>query len=215
MKKKSAFMIVLLVVVLACALILNACGSESSGGENGGETQTQNELYTRLNTMLANVGYPVTLTSKTTENGVVFNGNYTITKTGDTYSVSYSYEKLSTFGVSATGEITVPEDYKTTCTGNMKIRNGKIVEQNGAEANVAVESLNVSGITLSETALTNVQNTSGSFSADVSSLKTTTGLDVNARDAKITIQYTDAGIVKITLTYSTAAYQAEISYRFS
>ncbi len=219
MRKKSVIFIVTAVIVALMTLVFNACGKTESTSSSNTDTTTspttQTDVYTQLNQMLSTAGYPVTLTTKTTENNYVFRSDYSITEESGTCSVDYSYERLSTFVITDDGEIILPEDFKTTYTGNVKVRNGKIIEQDGAEVDIDVSAFDVKGITLSESALTNVQTSEGSFSAKIPSLKTVAGIDVNSSDAAIAIQYTDAKITKITITYSTASYQSEMVYKFS
>ena len=92
--KKRSVILTATTVLLLFALVFTACGTQNTNGNNnGGDEQPQTvDIYAQLNTMLRNVGYPVTLTSKTTEDGYVFNGTYTITEEGDGYLVAYSYE---------------------------------------------------------------------------------------------------------------------------
>jgi len=208
MKKKSVIILTVTVILAALTLAFAACGKKE-------ENQTQTDVYTQLNAMLGEAGYPAVLTSKTTENGYVFNGTYTIAESEGTYTVEYSYEKLSTFGISDAGEITLPEDFKTTCTGSLKVRDGKIVEQNGAEANLSPEALTVSGIHLSEASLTDVADENGTFSATVTSLQTVTGITSAATSATLVITHTDTAVTRLKLTYVTASYQTEITYEFN
>ena len=220
MKKRSLFIIATTVVVLLLALVFNACGitggtgSESSE-EKKGKTSTETDIYTTLNAMLNNVGYPMTLTTKTMENGYAFNGSYAITGTEDSYSVNYSYEKLSTFEITDSGEIILPDGFKTTVTGNMKVKDGKIIERDGAEANINTEALSVRGMTLSENDLSNVKTENGVFSASITSLQAVTGLDASVTAATISITYNETKITKMTLNYSTSSSQTEFTYSFN
>lgn len=220
MKKRSLFIIATTVVVLLLALVFNACGitggtgSESSE-EKKGKTSTETDIYTTLNAMLNNVGYPMTLTTKTMENGYAFNGSYAITGTEDSYSVNYSYEKLSTFEITDSGEIILPDGFKTTVTGNMKVKDGKIIERDGAEANINTEALSVREMTISENALSNVKTENGVFSASITSLQAVTGLDVSVTAATISITYNETKITQMTLNYLTSSSQTEFKYSFN
>ena len=164
--------------------------------------------------MLQNVSFPVTLTSKTIEDDIEFDGTYTIIENEGTYSISYSYEELSTFSVND-GVIVAPESFKTTQTGSMKVKDGKVIERNGAEANISVTALDVQGITLSQSALTDVRTENGTFSATVSSLQTVTGMTTAVTSASISITYNDTKITRLVLTYATSSYSTTITYAFS
>ena len=218
MNKKTGFVIFILLVIIVVLVVvcLRTCRKKDalSNAESSAEPQSREELYAQLNSLLNNVGYPVILTVKTTEDGNVFNGSYTITEHGDVRAANYSYEKLSTFEING-DDVVIPNDFKTTYTGRIKIKDGKIIEQNGAAINVAVEALNAGGLTLSASALENVKTDRGNFSADITSLKTVTGMDVAATGAKINISYTDVKITTIVLSYSASSYHTEMTYRFS
>ncbi len=167
-----------------------------------------------INEFLKQVSYPITITSKVTKDGDDFNGTYAITMNNDTAVVVYSYEILSTFKL-VNGEYVVPESYKETVSGSVKIKNGKVIEQNGATVNLSSEVFNVQGISLSESVLKNVEVNNGTFSADVTSLQSLTGIDIVASNAKLNITYTDTKITKLVISYSTDSYQSEITYNFS
>jgi len=215
-KKPAIIIIVLIVIIVALVVVcLRTCrkGDEMFSVESENVSQTPTDICAHLNSLLNSIGYPVILTVKTTEGENVFNGNYTITEHGDVRAADYSYEKLSTFEING-DDVVIPESFKTTCTGRIKVKDGKIIEQNGAAINVAVESLDVRGLSLLGSALANVKTARGIFSADITSLKTVTGIDIAATDAKINITYTDAKITTIVLSYSTTSYHTEMTYRF-
>ena len=212
--KKPAIIIVILIVIIVALVIvcLRTC-RKNDVLANVKKNQSQTEVCEHLNSLLSNVGYPVILTTKTTEKGNVFNGNYTITEHGDVRAASYSYEKLSAFEI-GDDDVVIPDDFKTTLTGQIKIKNGKIIEQNGAALNVAIEALNVKSLSLSESLLTNVKSEAGAFSADIISLNSVMNIDFATTDAKIDVAYTDTKITKIVLSYATSSYRTEMTYRF-
>ena len=213
--KKPAIIIIILIAIIVAlvAVCFRTCRKKNAPDDVEGANQTQTDIYVKLNSLLNGIGYPVILSTKTREGENVFNGSYTITEHGDIRAASYSYEKLSTFEI-RDDEVVIPEDFKTTCSGRIKIKNGKIIEQNGAALNLSVETLDVKGLSLTESALTNVKTERGIFSADITSLKTVAGIDLAANDAKISIAYTDAKITKIVLSYAASSYRTEMTYRF-
>ncbi len=213
--KKSAIIIIVLIAIIVALVVVcfRTCRKKNAPDDAEGANQAQTDIYVKLNSLLNGIGYPVILTVKTTEGENVFNGSYTITEHGDVRAASYSYEKLNTFEI-RDDEVVIPEDFKTTCSGQIKTKNGKIIEQNGAALNLSVEALDVKGFSLTESALTNVKTERGIFSADITSLKTVTGIDLAANDAKINITYTDAKITTIVLSYSTTSHHTEMTYRF-
>lgn len=213
--KKPAIIIIILIAIIVALVVVcfRTCRKKNAPDDVEGANQTQTDIYVKLNSLLNGIGYPVILSTKTREGENVFNGNYTITEHGDVRAASYSYEKLSTFEI-RDDEVVIPEDFKTTYTGRIKIKNGKIIEQNGAALNLFVETLDVKGLSLTESALTNVKTERGIFSADITSLKTVAGIDLAANDAKISIAYTDAKITKIVLSYAASSYRTEMTYRF-
>ena len=215
MKKKIIFLLVCIMIV-SVMLILISCGLMNSGSTETTTSKSETvDIYSTINALLNNVDYPITLTTKTTENGYQFMGQYVIAKTGDIYSAEYSYEKASTFGFTDKDEIILPAGFKTTYTGNIKVKNGIIIEKNGAESNVSVQMLTAKGFALSESALSGVKTSNNTFSAEITSFNSVTGLDVDAESASINITYTDEKITKMTLSYSTSFYKSEITYTFS
>lgn len=210
--KKIKF-IALLILIAGLVLSCIACTEDNTSEENDSTLGEDNTIYNKLNKQLQNVSYPFTLSAKITEDGDVFNGSYIVTEVSGIITVEYSYEKLSTYTI-VNDEIVAPDSYKTTVTGSAKIMDDKVIEQNGETINLSAESFNVSGISLSEANLTDVQTGDGNFSAIISSLTSVTGLNISATDATINISYTETSITKIVLTYSTSSYKMEMSYTF-
>ncbi|MBO4539975.1 MAG: hypothetical protein J5781_06820 [Clostridia bacterium] len=214
MKKILRFIIIfaLVATVMTTLASCNLFGSNSS--EKNNQSQSDADICTKLNALLSDIRYPVVLTSKTTENGYPFVGRYVVTESGDTYSVEYSYEKLGTFEITEDDRIVAPEGFRITYTGNMKVKNGVIIEKDGADANVSVQMLNAKNVSFSPSALKNVKTSGGTFSADITSLRDVTGWDLTTNGASVNIVYTDTQITKMTLAYSTQTYQTELTYAF-
>ena len=220
MKKRMKNLLLCAFAVLIILTMVSCGNTETNTPDTGSEDNNTNtdvvteDIYVKLNALLAAADYPATVTTKTTEDGHTLNGSYAVTKEGDVYSVDYSYEKLSLFTFTEGGDVVAPDAFKTTYTGRIKVQGGKIIEKDGAEADLSVESLTVKGITLSQAALSDETTEDGLFSAKIDSLKTVTGSDVTATAASIEISYSDTKITKIVLRYVTSAYQTEIVYLF-
>ena len=217
MKKRTKLLFVyILTVVFSIVLIScsNTTNTDSKENKSSADSETA-DIYAKLNDLLKTADYPATVTTKTTKDGHTFTGVYAVTKNDGDYSVEYSYEKLSLFSFTDEGDVVAPEGFKTTCTGRIKVKDGKIVEKDGAETDISVEMLSAQGITLAETTLSDTKTENGIFTANVDSLKTVAGWDVATSAATIEITYTDVKITKIVLGYSTSSYYSEITYMFA
>lgn len=177
----------------------------------GGNDSPPKTVYENLNSLIAKESTSITLTVKTTTDGETLNGSYLISKQDNVYTVNYSYEKLNTFE-EVGGVITQPTEYKSTVTGNMKISNGTIIEQDGEASNVSIESLTVSGLTFNESYFSNVVNENNTFKADVNNPNGFMGYDVTLSNLKVEIAYTTEKISSIKLTYSTSLSSVELMY---
>ena len=208
MKKIKYVFILLLIGMLTFAFA--ACKDKN----NDEEGKVGDNAYGAINDLIGKVSCPFTITSKTTADGDTFNGTYVVTESNGVVSVAYSYEELSTFET-VNGELVAPPDYKRTATGSVKIKDGKVIELSGEEANLSAEAFNLSSIVLSEDKLSEVTVGDGEFSAKITSLKAVTGIDVSAESATIDIKYTEEKITSLTLSYSTSSCQTEIKYAFN
>ena len=195
------------------SLLTVSCGMEEE--EESTKAEVEVDIYAKLNRMLKKAEYPVTLTTEIAEGGNVFSGRYLIKENEDSYSVDFSYDRLNYFTVTTEGKIVKPSGYKKTFSGSVKIKDGKITEKNGDEVDISVEAFSVRNFTLSEGTLTNVQKSEGRFSADIASLQAVTGLTDEVENATIEILYGEVKVTKVTLTYSTESYRAEMSYTLS
>ena len=203
--KKLRIIAVIMLLILAASVFV-AC-------ENKNETTDETDVYAIVNALLGKVSYPFTVTTKVTEGEDVFNGTYRVAADGDAVKVDYSYEKLATFGI-ADGVLVAPDGYKETVAGSVRIKDGKVTEQNGAEVNLSAEAFTVSGISLIKDALTEVKTGEGSFSAKATSLKSLTGIDLNAENVTVNISYTAEKVSTLKVSYSAGDCQTEILYSF-
>ncbi len=198
MKKKYLLITALSCSVLA-ATVLAGCGGPS-------------DVYSQLNDLVADTPASVQLDVTVTVDGETLTGAYSVKTEDDGYRVTYSYEKLNTFEL-VDGAYVVPEEYKSTLTGNMLVSGGKIVEQNGAAVDITMEQITAAGVRFDESYFTDVEANEGSFTATVSEpsefLQTTitcTGMTVNAtytseQIESLTIAYTSAGGAQVLIEY--------------
>ena len=191
----------LICVIVLCLLCLSACG----------EIDLDKTACDVLNTLVAKETDNLSLTVKTTTAEDTLNGSYNVTKSNDTYIVTYSYEKLNGYE-EVDGVMVPPTEYKSTVQGTMKVKNGVIIEQDGTSANITLETLSVSGLSFNKSFFTNISNQDGAFKADVVDIEGFIGTDVNTSNMKVEVRYSVNKISFIKITYSTNSADVELLY---
>lgn len=191
----------LICVIVLCLLCLSACG----------EIDLDKTACDVLNTLVAKETDNLSLTVKTTTAEDTLNSSYNVTKSNDTYTVTYSYEKLNGYE-EVDGVIVPPTEYKSTVQGSMKVKDGIIIEQDGTSANITLETLSISGLSFNKSYFTNISNQDGSFKADVVDIEGFIGTDVNTSNMKVEVYYSVNNISSIKITYSTSTSSVELLY---
>ncbi len=222
MKKFISILCVLMMLVIC----LTACGDdnfkEPSNLDTPNATNPSDSLdtpeatvYNILNALVDKEYSKVTLSVKTTTDSDTLQGSYTVESKSDAFLVTYSYEKLNEF-TEVGGVISPPADAKSTVNGRMKIKDGKIIEQDGEGANIAIEQLNVSGLSFKESYFVNVKTENGSFSADVTSANDLLGFNIPCENMKINVSYSTDTLKSLNIQYtSDGNSEVVISYTFT
>ena len=191
----------LICVIVLCLLCLSACG----------EIDLDKTACDVLNTLVTKETDNLSLTVKTTTAEDSLNSSYNVTKSNDTYTVTYSYEKLNGYE-EVDGVIVPPAEYKSTVQGSMKVKDGIIIEQDGTSVNITLETLSVSGLSFNKSFFTNISNQDGAFKADVVDIEGFIGTDVNTSNMKVEVRYSVNKISSIKITYSTTTADVELLY---
>ncbi len=116
MKRK---ILILVSVVLALTFALCACADDNT--------------YTRINKLLNEDYSKVELTVSTTFDDETLTSTVTSTQNGDETTVKYCIRQYATFGDS------VPENYVEETNGEIVVKNGKIVRNNGVLVGIDLE----------------------------------------------------------------------------
>lgn len=202
MKKK---LIAIIGMCAAFVLGLAACG----GNPDQGGT-----VYDTLNRLVAKEAETVTLTVSSTLNGETLTGSYEAKTEGDKVKVTYSFEQMNVIEKDADGNYIVPDTAKSTKEGSMVVSHGKVIEQNGAAADLTIEAVTAAGITFHEEYFSDISIKEGEFSAAVGSPAAFLGQQITCTAMRVKVAYTENAISSIELSY-TASGGAQIAYRYA
>lgn len=191
----------LICVIVLCLLCLSACVETDSG----------KVACDQLNRLISKESKSLSLTVKTTTAEDTLTGSYNINKVDDAYTVSYSYEKLNGYE-EIDGVIVPPTEYKSTIQGTMKVKDGIVIEQDGASVNIALESLSASGLSFNKDYFANISNREGVFKADVVDTQGFIGYDAEISNMQVEVTYSLTNISRIKITYSTSTASVELLY---
>lgn len=204
--KKRYLAIILSGILMASFGVLAACSEPVT---------PQDDVYDTLNSLFAQTKDEVTLTIDTTLDGETLNGTFTAVQEGNGTRVTYSYEQLSTFEEDEDGYI-IPDSYKTTYEGTMLISDGKIVEQDGDAADIAIEQITAAGLEFEKDYFTDVTLSDGVFRANVIAPSDFLQTEIDCSGMRVEVHYTQESIDLLTISYTTSVgAQVEFSYTFA
>ena len=205
------------IIILIVLSMLLACMTACSGSKNPDQPtpddtnqQTAKSVYELLDSLAEKDYSTVKVDIVTTTGFASLNSNYVLTQN----VVTYSIERLNL--LPSDGNITdLSPDCKTTLSGYAQINNGQITEINGNK-DVALPSYNElkGNFSFDETNFTNVVVGDGAFEADVVSPSLFYGADVDVSELKVKVEYTEASLSKIIISYSTANATVQAVYAF-
>lgn len=207
MKKKILFLVIVLIVALTC---LGACN---------GSTDKVCETLTDL----LQLNYPIiTIDVATTTSNVTLTGRFKLINNGDTINVEYSYEKLTTFDWFSVGipeNIYIPtpdEDWKTTVSGTLVVKDDKIIEGNSS-VDLPLDKIDFLGFSFKPAFFQNIKVTKSKFDANVINPQGFTGNDLTSRwgvsDMHVNVLFGDY-ISRMQINYASEGTQVEIVYNF-
>lgn len=214
MKKKY---ILLCAAIGALTLVggLTACKDEPETPAVTAETVCE-----KLNGFAAKEISSATLNVSVSKGGEELKSQYSLASSDGGYTVSYSYEKINPIAEND-GVYTVPADYKTTYTGNMKIVNGAVTSHtgDGSAAEIpTVEKLTASGMKFDTAYFTDFvfDDAKGTVTANVkSSAEFLNQTGFTGTGMKLTLSYGKESITSVKLEYTSAnSYQVVASYQF-
>lgn len=165
--------------------------------------------YDTLNQLVEKEYSSVTLSVETDFGDDKLSGEYSITKSGERYTISYSFEQFSSF---SNGEL--PNEYKTTHSGEMITQDGKVVQQSGESINIEVSDLTVSTIKFDKAYFTGIRSEDGSFKANVSNVNGFLGKTLTCTNMQVSVTYTSSHLNKMVITYVADSTNITLTYSF-
>ena len=200
----------LLCVVLALSVFaLVACVKEPDDPTPPDPPQPQKTVYDTLNELAAKSHDSGKLTVVTTVGDDVLTSTYTLSTTADGVKVEYQIQTLST--------ITVDEpttERIVTTSGSYVVKDGKVVQQNGQNCDIALETVSAQGIKFDKAYFAEVKESDGKFVANVTNVKGFIG-DVAATDMTVEVTYTAQAISNLVVSYTTTNATVTMTYAFA
>ena len=187
--------LIALFLVLSLIICLPSCGEKI---EENPDFATYNELF---NKTFENYTIDVSVTGI---NGDVLNEQYVVTTEDGVRSVAYSIERLNQFEIEG-DLINVPGNYVSVTTGEYSTEESKSQGFDVPKFNFSYKCLNDK-----EVAFAN------SYSTGVTSVKDFMGLDVNATNGQVKLEYKGEKVISISVSFLTEAKSTVvITYTFN
>ena len=203
----------LLCVVLALSVFaLVACVKNPDNPDKpnpDNPPQPTKTVYDTLNELAAKPHDNGKLTVVTTVGDDVLTSTYTLTTNADGVNVEYQIQTLST--------ITVDEpttERIVTTSGSYVVKDGKVVQQNGKNCDIALEKVTAEGIKFDKTYFAEVKESDGKFAAKVTDVKGFLG-EVSATDMAVEVTYTEQAISNLVVSYTTTNATVTMTYAFA
>ena len=205
MKKKLWISVLLLITAMFAALSLVACKKPN----------TEKTVYGLLNKLIAAEKNSVTLDLSLTQSGETLTGKYVAKNEANGMKVTYTFERLNPIEKNEDGTYTFPTEVKSSHSGSMVLRDGKVVEQDGETADITIESITASGVKFEEGSFKNVKTENGKFTAEVSSPAAFLQQELSCEGMKVEVSYTESAITSLKITYTAAGADVSMAYTFA
>ena len=205
-------------LILAILMTFVACDDKGSNQNNGTESDSEQTTptpeavkttYDILNELATQNYSKVKLDISTVTGEVELKASYTLTGS----EVSYSVEQLNFLPSDGNIENVSP-DYKVILSGSATVENGKITKIDGEAVSIPSYDELKGAFNFAESNFKNVQIENGKITADVVSSSEFLGIDRTINSMKITVEYTDSALQKITITYNTINSAVTTVYEF-
>ena len=194
--------IISIFLILAILVTFVACDDKSD--EPGPKT-----TYDILNELASQSYSKVKLNISSVTGDIELKASYTLTGS----EVSYSVEQLSLLPSDGNME-NVSSDYKVTLSGTAVIENGKVIKLDGEAVSIPSYDELKGAFKFRESNFKNVQTENGKLKAEVISSSEFLGIDRTISNMKITVEYSDLALQKITITYNTVNSAVTTTYEF-
>ena len=170
--------------------------------------------YGKLNDLIAKTSSSVELSITVQMDGESLQGTYEVTAQENGYRAVYSYERLNTFEKTEDG-YSVPDAVKAVYQGSVVVEDGKIIEQDGAAADIAFEQMTAEGVTFDESYFTEASIAEDCITAKVVDTEAFLGKAFDCTEMSMEVHFTEEAVTSLTVSYRTAdAAQVVIEYRF-
>jgi hypothetical protein len=189
-------------LLLGMVMCLGAC-QEPTDAPPAGDGP---EICEKLDTLLDAEVNAVTVEITTVTAGITLKAEYAVTKT----SVVYSVDRLNKLEGDE-----IPEEYKTTLSGNATIENGTVTKIDGDAIDLPTYDQLTGNFSIKKENLVEIEEGEGSLKAKVLSPEAFLGTKVDVKDMTVSITYTDTAITRLTVTYSTSTSTVATVYTFS
>lgn len=203
----------LLCVVLALSVFaLVACVKDPDNPDKpnpDNPPQPTKTVYDTLNELAAKPHDNGKLTVVTTVGEDVLTSTYTLTTNADGVKVEYAIQTLATLSL----EETTTERIVTT-NGSYVVKDGKVVQQNGQNCDIALETVSAQGIKFDKAYFVEVKESDGKFAAKVTDVKAFLG-EVSATDMAVEVTYTAQAITNLVINYKTTNATVTMTYAFA
>ena len=174
----------------------------------GDNTDTQT-IYEELESLAEKEYKKIKITIVTNTNGFQLSAQYELSQ----YTVLYSIERFNMLPTDGNVSDILPE-YKTTITGSAIVDDGEIIILDGANVTIPAYDELSGNFNFDENNLKNVEINNNTFKAEILSPSEFYGSEVNAQNMNIEVQYSDAALCKITITYQTTHSTVTTTYEF-
>ena len=203
----------LLCLVLAMSVfVLVACVKDPDNPDKpnpDNPPQPTKTVYDTLNELAAKPHDNGKLTVVTTVGEDVLTSTYTLSTTADGVKVEYAIQTLATLSL----EETTTERIVTT-NGSYVVKDGKVVQQNGQNCDIVLETVSAQGIKFDKAYFAEVKESDGKFAAKVTDVKGFIG-DVSATDMAVEVTYTAQAISNLVINYKTTNATVTMTYAFA
>lgn len=203
----------LLCVVLALSVFaLVACVKDPDNPDKpnpDNPPQPTKTVYDTLNELAAKPHDNGKLTVVTTVGEDVLTSTYTLSTTADGVKVEYQIQTLASVSL---------DEYTTerivTTSGSYVVKDGKMVQQNGKNCDIALEKVTAQGIKFDKAYFAEVKESDGKFAAKVTDVKGFLG-EVSATDMAVEVTYTAQAITNLVINYKTTNATVTMTYAFA
>ena len=203
----------LLCVVLALSVFaLVACVKDPDNPDKpnpDNPPQPTKTVYDTLNELAVKPHDNGKLTVVTTVGDDVLTSTYTLSTTADGVKVEYQIQTLASVSL----DEPTTERIVTT-SGSYVVKDGKVIQQNGQNCDIALETVSAQGIKFDKAYFAEAKETDGKFVANVTNVKGFIG-DVAATDMAIEVTYTAQAITNLVINYKTTNATVTMTYAFA